>query len=374
MKQILVIEDEPSIRAIVQDVLEDEAFRVLSAENGQEGLILAQEHPIDLVLCDVMMPEMDGYAVLKELRTLPMGSTTPFIFLTAKADKPDVRYAMELGADDYLTKPFTRSELLKAVHSRLEKQAHVRQHFNQKIDDFRTHISSALPHELLTPLNGMIGLSEYLKESYASVQPEEILEMADLISQSARRLTRVIQNTLLYARLHVVLQEQERVKVIDQQATLEPTQIIQFAAQKITRSQGRTQDLSLELEDAAVAIPITNLEKLVEELVDNACKFSEEGTPIQVAGQVKADRYELIVTDRGRGMTPEQVANIGAYMQFERRLYEQQGSGLGLVIVRQLTQLYQGQITIESQPNHFTQVVISLPLTNTPTIPAFELG
>lgn len=122
MKKILVIEDEPAVRANILELLEAEDFEAVGAENGFMGAMWAQEYLPDLIVCDVMMPEVDGYEVLSALRQVPATAAIPFIFLTAMVDKADIRQGMDLGADDYLTKPFTRSELLGAITSRFNKQ------------------------------------------------------------------------------------------------------------------------------------------------------------------------------------------------------------------------------------------------------------
>ncbi len=122
MKKILVIEDEPAVRANILELLEAEDFEAVGAENGFMGAMWAQEYLPDLIVCDVMMPEVDGYEVLSALRQVPATAAIPFIFLTAMVDKADIRQGMNLGADDYLTKPFTRAELLGAITSRFNKQ------------------------------------------------------------------------------------------------------------------------------------------------------------------------------------------------------------------------------------------------------------
>jgi class 3 adenylate cyclase/tRNA A-37 threonylcarbamoyl transferase component Bud32 len=120
-KKVLIIEDEPSIRNNIMLMLKVEHYAAVGAENGRVGLELARSDPPDLILCDVMMPEMDGFAVLEALRAEPRLAEIPFIFLTALDDRSNMRRGMNLGADDYLPKPFTRNELLEAVNSRLKK-------------------------------------------------------------------------------------------------------------------------------------------------------------------------------------------------------------------------------------------------------------
>jgi DNA-binding NarL/FixJ family response regulator len=148
MKKILVIEDEPEMRRNLATVLRFEKFYPLPAENGMVGVQLAKKEKPDLILCDVMMPEMDGYGVIAALRADPATVTIPLIFLTAKGEKPDIRAGMNLGADDYLIKPVAKPDLLAAIQSRLERAA------QQAIPEFRPNFDSAKPLETtlgLTP-------------------------------------------------------------------------------------------------------------------------------------------------------------------------------------------------------------------------------
>lgn len=132
MSKILIIEDELAIRENIAELLEAEDFEVFSTHNGILGILWAKENIPDLVICDVMMPEINGHEVLAQMREIPETSLTPFIFLTAMSDKTDIRNGMELGADDYITKPFTRNELLSAIDSRLLKQAKLMKHCDDR--------------------------------------------------------------------------------------------------------------------------------------------------------------------------------------------------------------------------------------------------
>lgn len=148
MKKILVIEDEPEMRRNLTTILRLEKFDPLAAENGRVGLELAKEKKPDLILCDVMMPVLDGYDVIAALRADPETVSVPFIFLTAKGEKPDIRAGMNLGADDYLTKPVAKPDLLSAIRSRLERAV------QQAKPEFKPNFDSAKPLETelgLTP-------------------------------------------------------------------------------------------------------------------------------------------------------------------------------------------------------------------------------
>ena len=132
MEKILVIKDEPQIRNLFRESLEAKGFYTIGAENGVVGVQRAIDELPDLVICDIMMPQLDGYGVLTTLRKNPVTAMLPFIFVTAKVTKAEIRQGMELGADDYLTKPCTIEELLKAIAAQLEKQAIIRQWYTLK--------------------------------------------------------------------------------------------------------------------------------------------------------------------------------------------------------------------------------------------------
>ncbi|MGG6293130.1 hybrid sensor histidine kinase/response regulator [Leptolyngbya sp. AN02str] len=356
-QSILVIEDESSIRDIITEMLEDEDFQVTCAEDGQQGLELVQHHIPDLIICDIMMPRMQGYDVLSNLRSDEQTSIIPFVFLTAKADKVNLRTGMDLGADDYLTKPFTRSELIFAVKSRLERQAGLNKHYNQQLEELRKGISSSMPQELISPINGLVGLSEYLAAKYNSISADELLEIAQLINKSAWRFDRVVQNTLLYTKL--ALAETPMTPEDLQESCDYSLLTVKDSAIKAAQAVNRTADLQFELEDIHVLISMKNLQKIVEELVDNACKFSSAGTPIQISTRLCNEYFTLQVRDQGCGMKSVKVTDIGAYKKFNDEFSN--GSGLGLIIVQQLIQLHRGEFAMESAPGAGTLVEVKLP-------------
>lgn len=132
MHKILIIEDIAEVRQNIREILEIENFQTIVAENGRIGVAAAIQESPDLIISDIMMPEMDGYQVLAKLRNHPETAITPFIFLTAQSIHTDRRQGMELGANDYLTKPFTCDELVKAVRTQLERHTSMMQHYFDK--------------------------------------------------------------------------------------------------------------------------------------------------------------------------------------------------------------------------------------------------
>ena len=148
--RILIIEDNDDIRESATEILELADYEVMQANNGRTGVDLAIQHLPDLILCDIMMPELDGYGVLYLLNKNPQTSTIPFIFLTAKAERLDMRKGMEMGADDYLTKPFDDVELLNAIESRLNKKAKQEAFYSKSLDQISGLISNKNGLEALT--------------------------------------------------------------------------------------------------------------------------------------------------------------------------------------------------------------------------------
>jgi len=142
MTKILIIEDEPAMRANLEDVLELEGFKPILAMSGKDGVLLAREQQPDIILCDILMPDLDGHAVLEALRADPTTTRIPFVFLTAKGERSDVREGMELGADDYLIKPVSVDELLRAIHIRLERRRQLK-------EEFKAEFKSPQPLEAL---------------------------------------------------------------------------------------------------------------------------------------------------------------------------------------------------------------------------------
>ena len=361
MTQVLVIEDDGNIRDNTLELLEAEGYTAIGAENGLVGVASARAHLPDLIICDIMMPGLDGFDVLDELRQDPVTATIPFVFSTARADKSDMRRGMELGADDYLTKPFTQAELLKAIEARLAKQAALNKKFQKKLQDLRNNITLSLPHELRTPLTGILTGSAILQDD-ESLSPNEVHDLMRIVHTSAQRLNRLVMNYLLYAELEIAQANPETVQALRQESYADAKSVIMTVALQKAQAVGRETDLNLELEEAMPRIEQTHLEKIVEELLDNAFKYSKAGAPVRVTGAPDQNVFVLSVADHGRSMTARQIADVGAFVQFERKIHEQQGSGLGLIIVKRLAELYGGELDIENTPGKQTTVRVVLPV------------
>ena len=362
MTTVLVVDDEKELRETTREVLESGGFDVLGAANGLEGLAVVSESVPDIILCDIIMPELDGYGLVEALQDDPSTATIPVIFLTALAEAHSIRQGMELGVDDYLIKPVMPDDLYSAINVRLRKHERIAEKHENVLKELRQNIVYALPHEMRTPLHLILGFANMLEMNHKMAEPAEILQSASAIFQAGQRLERLIENYLVCAQLEVIAADPDEQAMLQSNFTPQADEVIALTASNLAGAQARTDDLNLSLEAAALAISDESLNKLITELMDNALKFSEAGTPIMVRGTREGARYLLSVEDRGRGMDAEQIQKIGAYMQFDRTFYEQQGLGLGLAIVLRLTELHGGEMRVESKKDHGTLIYCSLPL------------
>lgn len=361
MATILVVEDETHLREDIAEILAFKDYTVITAENGREGLDLARQYFPDLIVSDIMMPELDGYGLLLALREDQNMASIPFIFLTARTDYADQRKGMSFGADDYLQKPFNPNDLLNSVKIRLEKQAELQRRAQDEVNSLRNSVVNMMPHELRTPLTGIIGYVDLLVNDFEAFDSRQVLQMLQTVQKSGYRLYHIIQNYLLFAQLEIMGLDPERRALITEhrdQIEANPVEIFTRVGYEKANHYNRASDLTLELAPGTVHILKNDLEKIAEELIDNAFKFSKRGNQVWVTGQAEGQGYQICIADQGWGMRPDQLKKIAGLTQFDRHVHEQQGAGLGLTISRRLVEVYEGQFFIESEVDKGTTVCI----------------
>ncbi len=361
MKRILVIDDEIWLRDMVKMALNQRGYDVIEANDGSVGVEVARKELPDLVLCDVNMEKLDGYGTLSALRNDSATATIPFILMTGLADNAGMRQGMELGADDYLPKPFTLEGLYGAVEARLKKDKTIKDQAQGALTDLRQNLSMMLPHELRTPLNGILAYGDMLASDPSGFSHEEIADMGQTIAQSGRALERLVGTFLAYSQVEILRADPQVNVSLSAKRTANAAHYAEEAARKQADESKRTGDLQLNLTPLTVGMSEEYFSKLVSELTHNAFKFSKSSTPVSVTLGASAGTVVLTVSDRGRGMTTDQITKIGAFMQFDRKTHEQQGLGLGLTIARQLAELHGGALTVQSELGVGTTATVKLP-------------
>lgn len=356
MATILVVDDEKHIRDFLADTLHYAGYNTIAAADGVSGAELAEKHAPDLIISDVNMPNQGGFEMLKQIRTTAKTNTIPVIFLTAEDNAPAIRRGMLSGAEDYIAKPVSPRDLLSSVEVQLQKRAILEEKHNSTLQLLRNNILYALPHELRTPLHLISGYAHLLEMDAGRSEPENVLESAHFIKMAAARLERLIENYLVFAQLELLHTNPDELQAAQNHIVKDCGTIIEEAASASAMVFDRSDDLQLDVCHLALRISEKNLYKVIFELADNAFKFSEPGTPVMISSKREADRLVIVVYDEGRGMAPEETEILGAYMQFGRELYEQQGVGLGFTVAKRLVELHGGAVKVDSLPGKGTAI------------------
>jgi len=357
MARVLIVEDDDTVAEVVAAYLGAAGMDVHRSADGGEALTAAASLSPDLIVLDVMLPQVDGIEVLRRLRQRAI--VAPVLMLTALGDEDDRIRGLEVGADDYLTKPFTNDELNAAVKAQLVKRHALADKYETTIRLLRKNIVYALPHELRTPLAVCLGFADLLRKDAESLSADQMRQMGEHIYTYTERLHRVLENFLIFAQIEVLAADPEQLEQARNHITEHVGQVVEARARSVADKVLRGADLSLDIHDFAAQIAENDLARMVEELVDNAFKFSPRGSTVTVRVARNDQNFHIDVSDQGRGMSPEQIEMVGAYMQFDRALFEQQGLGLGLIIARRLAEIHRGRLVIHSTIGIGTDVRLS---------------
>jgi signal transduction histidine kinase len=351
MTKIMIIEDESELREEVEEILKFKNYDVVSASNGKEGFEKIMNNIPDLILCDILMPEMNGFELFENLKKNSYTSNIPFIFITALNDRKNLRKGMESGADDYLVKPFTGNELLNTVETRLKKSRE-----NQlQIEKLKESLAVSIPHELRTPLNGILGFSKIISDNCDTLNGVELREMADAINESGERLYELIRKYLMFIEVEL---NKEKQAVSPIKCSYKS---IVKVAKKIAHRYNREGDLVFQVNDFIIRANEQWFHFALNELIDNAFKFSAPGQPVSIQAELKTDFVELTIRDEGTGFPERSIEKINAFVQFDRKILEQQGIGLGLFLSKRIVLLENGDFQILSSENRGTVIKIKLP-------------
>lgn len=373
---ILVIDDEPDNYDVIEALLHGEGYQLHYVQSGERAIACLEMFNPDVILLDVMMPDVDGIAVCQRIKAMRRWQMVPIIMVTALTAKEDIAEALSAGADDFISKPVNKLELRARVNSmlRIKRQQdglqamiHLRENtiklLQRNLSELRGNVAHALPHEFNTPLNGILGLLSLLVEDYDDMDNEEIKEMLGLAQTSATRMERLIQSFMHYVQIELTLADSDRLKALRKgQYATDILPLAQSLLSTTADKAHRLSDLKLDVESACVSLADHDLFWVLQELFDNALKFSSPGTPIVVRGKMIDGQFYFSISSQSRGLTPDQIAQIGAFMQFERKQYEQQGSGLGLAIVKETMRMYGGSFSITSEIDQETSVHLTLPV------------
>lgn len=361
--RILVIEDDQNILDNIVDVLELEGFDVIGTQFGQQGISYANEAEPDIIICDVNLPDIDGYTLLQNIRNTSTLRTTPFIFLTAMGARSEMRRGMSLGADDYISKPFTMDELIEAIQMRLAKQEDMVAEISASLEDAKRRLARSIAHELRTPLASFRMVEDVITQRIQMVSEEESDEFVTIVQSSTNRMTHLVDQMVLITEIDLDLLNHQ---VIEEYRVNSPVQTIVEKSIRKARSfvsKNRDQEIHVQLEQPHLSMccdPPSLIHALAE-VISNSLHFCDENS-IEISQSLREDYLHLRIIDRGIGMTQSQIAQAQIpFQQVNRHEQEQQGIGLGLPLAKKIVELHHGEFLIKSELNQGTDIQILLP-------------
>lgn len=365
---LLVVEDDIHLLQGIRDILEIEGYQVVTASSGVEGLevLHSMPKPPDLIISDIMMPRMDGYQFFEAVRASEEWLDIPFVFLTAKGEKHDVRLGKRLGADDYVIKPMDPEDLLVVVESKLKRTAEIKDRYDSQVSSIKHNILTILNHEFRTPLTYMVAYADMLNTDAEHLTAEELRAFLHGVNSGADRFRRLVENFIALVELETGEArnnfEWRRQPVTDVRPLCsEVVEMARAAAEErhvelITRVPESVPEFSADYEYLRAALV---------QLLDNAIKFSDKPNPrVELRVDSDASSVRFAVQDWGRGIEAAEFERIWQpFYQIERAQYEDQGAGSGLAIVRGIVELHGGRVDLQSTFGQGSTFTIILPRT-----------
>lgn len=374
--KILIVDDLPKNIMVLGNNLMNENYQIAYARSGKEAIELTKTNDFDLLLLDIMMPEMDGYETCKRILANPKTAKTPVIFITAKNDYDSIVKGFEAGAKDYVTKPFNSFELLARVKTHLElKQSRkdlevlnanletkVEERTNQlkkanekltRLDSAKSSFLGIISHEIRTPLNGIFGSVEMLSDMHSDEDSKEIIEM---ISESAERLLTFSELSTLITELNIdnynlnkgILNLAELAYTVSQEKILNAP-----AYRKIGIKFLQSED------EHMVNVDRKLIKKVIHDVIDNAIKFTDEDVEINIQIEVDEKYLKLTINDNGKGFPEHILPNVLEVFQADSENYVE-GKGLNLAAAKLIMQAHNGSIQVSNLETGGASVVISL--------------
>lgn len=355
-EKLLIVEDDPNSRLVLKTILTKDGYPVVEAEDGKKAIeILKKEDAPHLVICDWMMPEIDGMDVLRSVRSQNKASYTYFIFLTAKIQTKDLAKGFSEGADDYLTKPFNKTELLARVHSglRILKLHNNLINKSETIKDF----AYALTHDLKTPL---LALNMTMQQALDGIYGELPEKYSVLVPKSIDTINMLLD--MCESLLSIAKYDQGNLKLEKEKTNLNTllTECCQSVDPLV-----RAKNLSLETDIASgvveAGVDPKEISRLILNLLSNAIKYTPVKGSIVAEVCDKDSTIEISVSDSGPGIPVDELDTI--FDRFHKNKHGRRtiGTGLGLYLCKLITDLHEGDISYDKSDLGGSKFVVSLP-------------
>lgn len=359
---IMIVEDNPTLRMMVEACLKREGHRVIGADNGRIALEVMAHTVPDLIISDIIMPELDGFDLFRAVRNNPRWWNLPFILLTAKSTREDMRYGKMLGVEDYLVKPFNPDELRVAVTTRMRRAREVQRHVLREMDVLKERLMAVLSHEFNTSLTNIRLAADLLSAQCEALTPESIKGLVDMIRRGESRLSGLLRDVL------VLLAIDSGVEATEFAQSHQPFRltVALHDALDACRTAANERGITLNIGSIGDDWWVDGVERQVTEtltrIVWNAVKFSPERSDVRLRVRALNDQFEIAIEDDGCGIPLDHQERVfERFYQVDREAHEQQGGGLGLSIAKAFVDLHGGRIAIDSVLGEGSTFTVWLP-------------
>ena len=359
---VLVVDDNPLIVNVLKSLLGSANYRVYTSADGQEGLAVLDSKAIDVIVCDVMMPNMDGYQFFNLVREKPELSHIPFVFLTALADNLEVNKGHEIGADDYIVKPFDPRALLSVVRGKVVRSKNLKNLSEEKYDKYRKKVIHTLSHEFRTPLVAINTGTELLMEQ-KHLDPARVKNLIEAIRRGGQRLERLVTDFMLLQQIEAGIAQ----RMYETRAN--PINISTLVRSYIETNkswfdtEGTTVTFVDHSQGARGSVYEPHILAILDRLMSNAMKFRKDDRTVEIHLYPEDTELILEVRDRGIGLNPGQIKEaVDVFGQINREKLEQQGGGLGLAIASRYAAINHGRLDFENRKDGGAVVSLALPI------------
>ncbi len=353
---ILIVDDTPINLQILGSFLKKYNYRVALSQSGKDAIEFVQNKKIDLILLDIMMPEMNGFEVCKKLKSNSATKDIPVLFITALTDTTSKLKAFEAGGLDYITKPFLPEEVLARVKVNILRRQYERALIESS--QMKSDFVSSVSHELRTPLTSILGFSSTILND-PNMDSATQREFVKIIYDESKRLSRLIENVLSISRI-----ESRTISYNLEPVNINPLIEEVYHSQKILcESKGIKIKYDMENHPTKVNADRDAIKQTLLNLVGNAIKFSNKGGIVKMTLSTNGSFAELRIEDNGLGIPEKDLPRIfEKFYRVHRPGTEIEGTGLGLPIVKEIVESHQGKIEVYSAEGKGTTFKILLPL------------
>jgi CheY-like chemotaxis protein len=364
MHNILIVDDVSANLKILGEILKREGYKVRPVPNGMLALQVAEMEKPDLILLDIMMPEMDGFEVCRRLKENPMLNDIPVIFISALNDTKDIVKALKSGGVDFITKPFQSEEVTARVktHLKLYRQSKELQEQSKSLQELiatKDKFFSIIAHDLRGPLGGFMSLTEMMVDDSAEFPPDQLKEINIELSQSARNIYNLLENLLQWARM-------QQGQIAFNPAQINLHEMISECLKTLTDA-SRKKSIRIHtdlLPDCEVYADSNMLQSIIRNLISNAIKFTpKEGEITISAGVTENKTMVIVVKDSGIGMSNTLKSKLFHINVNSSRpgTEGEQSTGLGLLLCKEFVEKHKGEIWVESEEGSGSSFYFTLP-------------